>query len=100
MGRNPWPSAFVTRPADHWGAPAAYARLLVQQADPASEAFAPRLEFGQKQLADIARNGREGRFRQSAILAGHGPSQQRECFRQSIIVFCLHLDFSSIPSSS
>jgi hypothetical protein len=63
-----------------------------------SEAFAPGLEFGQKQLADISRNGRERRFRHSAILAGHGLSQQRQCLRQSSIVSCFHLDFSSIRS--
>jgi hypothetical protein len=72
-------------------------RLLAQQADPVSEAFAPRLEFGQKQLADIAGNGREGRSLHNLILAGHGPLQQRQCLRHSIMVFCLHLDFSSIP---
>jgi hypothetical protein len=42
-----------------------------------SEAFTPRLEFGQKQVADIARYGGAGRFRQSVILAGHGPFEQR-----------------------
>ena len=45
-----------------------------------SEAFAPGLEFGQKQLADIAGNGREGRFRRSAILAGHGLSSSASAF--------------------
>jgi hypothetical protein len=63
------------------------------------EAFAPRLEFGRKQLADIAiaRNGRAGRFRHSVILAGHCLLQPRQCLRQRIIVFGLHLDFSSLP---
>jgi hypothetical protein len=52
-----------------------------------AEAFAPGVEFGQKQLADIFGNRREGRLRHSAILAGHGPLEQRQCLCRSIIVF-------------
>lgn len=62
------------------------------------EAFAPSLEFDQKEFANIVGSGREGRSPQSAILSGHGLLQQGQCLHQSIIVFCLHLDSPSLTA--